>query len=242
MAKVNGIPVTFTIDTTSGTPTDISDIVGECTVNTSRALQDVTGLDKDGTERITLRGDVTVDITGFEDDGTRIDDIFLDPANLRTTTIVFPNRTFGPAELVIGRSTRRAARTAPSAGRPSSRRPTGHPSLTSGRDRDPDAGGRHRLQRRRPHLARARRRPVRRRRPGAPLPRTRAQFDALADAFLPFVESWTYPEPVDRDGFAARDINLALAIVHGWLRGVASAPLPLLRTSSDGEPSADDVP
>jgi hypothetical protein len=102
MAKVNGIPVTFTIDTTSGTPTDISDIVGECTVNTSRALQDVTGLDKDGTERITLRGDVTVDITGFEDDGTRIDDIFLDPANLRTTTIVFPNRTFGPAELVIG--------------------------------------------------------------------------------------------------------------------------------------------
>jgi hypothetical protein len=83
MAKVNGIPVTFTIDTTSGTPTDISDIVGECTVNTSRALQDVTGLDKDGTERITLRGDFTVDITGFEDDGTRIDDIFLDPANQR---------------------------------------------------------------------------------------------------------------------------------------------------------------
>jgi hypothetical protein len=74
------------------------------------------------------------------------------------------------------------------------------------------------------------------------LPRTRAQFDALADAFLPFVESWTYPEPVDRDGLAARDINLALAIVHGWLRGVASAPLPLLRTSSDGEPSADDAP
>jgi hypothetical protein len=69
------------------------------------------------------------------------------------------------------------------------------------------------------------------------IPQTRAQFDALADAFLPFVESWTYPEPVDRDGFASRDFNLALALVNGWLQGVASAPLPLLRRLSDGDPS-----
>jgi hypothetical protein len=101
VAKVNGIPTSFSIDTTAGTPTDISDLVGECTVNTSRALQDVTGLDKDGTERITLRGDFSIDVTGFEDDGTDIDDIFLDPANLRSLSIVFPNRTFA-AEVVIG--------------------------------------------------------------------------------------------------------------------------------------------
>jgi hypothetical protein len=94
MAKVSGIPTSFTIDTTAGTPTDISDLIGQVTVNTSRALQDVTGLDKDGTERITLRGDYSIDITGFEDDSGRIDDIFLDPANQRDIVIVFPNRTF----------------------------------------------------------------------------------------------------------------------------------------------------
>lgn len=74
------------------------------------------------------------------------------------------------------------------------------------------------------------------------IPQNRAQFDALADAFVPYVESWTYPEPVDRDGCAARDFNLFLAFVNGWLQGVASAPLPLLRRSSDGEPSADPSP
>lgn len=94
MAKINGIPTSFTIDNTAGTPVDISDLVGQVTVNTSRALQDVTGLDKDGTERITLRGDYTIDVQGFEDDGTDIDAIFLDPAEQRDVVIVFPNRTF----------------------------------------------------------------------------------------------------------------------------------------------------
>ena len=94
MAKVSGIPTSFTIDTTAGVATDISDLVGTCTVNTSVALQDVTGLDKSGTERITLRGDYTIDVNGFEDDGTDIDDIFLDPSAQRDLVIVFPNRTF----------------------------------------------------------------------------------------------------------------------------------------------------
>ena len=62
---------------------------------------------------------------------------------------------------------------------------------------------------------------------GRRVPQTRAQFDALASAFLPFVESWTYDAPIDNDGFATLDINLALAFVNGWLQGVASAPLPL---------------
>lgn len=94
MAKVSGIPTSFTIDATDGTPTDISDLVGNVTISTSRALQDVTGLDKDGTERITLRFDYSIDITGFQDDSSRIDDVFLDPANQRDVVIEFPNRTF----------------------------------------------------------------------------------------------------------------------------------------------------
>lgn len=101
MAKISGIPTSFTIDDTNGTPVDISALVGQVTVNTSRALQDVTGLDKDGTERITLRGDYTIDATGFEDDAGTLDDIFMDPAGQRDLVIEFPNRVF-TGVVVIG--------------------------------------------------------------------------------------------------------------------------------------------
>lgn len=101
MAKINGIPTQFTIDNTAGTPVDISALIGSCVVNTSRALQDVTGLDKDGTERITLRGDYTVDVTGFAEDASIISSIFYDPANQRDNTIVFPDETF-TGTVVIG--------------------------------------------------------------------------------------------------------------------------------------------
>jgi hypothetical protein len=94
VAKVNGIPTVFSIDNTAGTPVDISALVGNCTINTSRALQDVTGLDKDGTERITLRGDYSIDVAGFEDDANTIDPIFLDPANLRSLAITLNGRSF----------------------------------------------------------------------------------------------------------------------------------------------------
>lgn len=101
MAKVNGIPTVFSIDNISGSPVDISAFVGSCTINTSRALQDVTGLDKDGTERITLRGDYTVDVTGFLDDTNATDPIFLDPANARSLSITLNGRAFA-GEVVIG--------------------------------------------------------------------------------------------------------------------------------------------
>ena len=59
----------------------------------------------------------------------------------------------------------------------------------------------------------------------------------LAERFVPFVESWTFPEPTDADGLMARDFNLFYAIVGSWVSGVRDAPLPLLRAPSDGEPS-----
>ncbi len=68
-------------------------------------------------------------------------------------------------------------------------------------------------------------------------PRTRAQFDKLAVAFVPFLVSWTFEIPLDAKGFASLDFNLALAIVNGWITEVIRAPLPLLQRSSDGDPS-----
>lgn len=100
MAKVNGIPTTCSIDNVGGSPVDIASLVTSCTINTSRALQDVTGLDADGTERITLRGDFSVDLTGVEDSDNTIDPIFLDPAELRSVSIGLNGRTFA-AEMVI---------------------------------------------------------------------------------------------------------------------------------------------
>ena len=67
--------------------------------------------------------------------------------------------------------------------------------------------------------------------------RTREGFVALVEAFAPFLESWTFPEPADAEGLRKRDINLVLAIVREWREGVGEVPLPLPRRSSDGGPS-----
>lgn len=75
-------------------------------------------------------------------------------------------------------------------------------------------------------------------RAGAP-PRTRKAYEALAERFIPFVQSWTYGHPVTAAGFLELDYNLGLAVVHQWAREVAQAPLPLLLSSSDGEPSEE---
>lgn len=92
MAKLSGIPTSFTIDDVGGTPVTFSNEVGTVTLNSSRAVQDVSGLDSDGTERLALRGDHTVDFNGFWDPSTVIG-VFGDLSNERDLIIAFP----GPA-------------------------------------------------------------------------------------------------------------------------------------------------
>jgi hypothetical protein len=60
---------------------------------------------------------------------------------------------------------------------------------------------------------------------------------SLFDDFTPYLKSWTFEEPTDAEGLLAIDFNLSIAIVNQWATGVRSAPLPLLRASSDGTPS-----
>lgn len=64
-------------------------------------------------------------------------------------------------------------------------------------------------------------------------------FTDLATVFAPFVESWSFPEPVGVEGLLARDYNWFIAVVNLWIKGVRDVPLPLPLTSSDGEPSED---
>ena len=59
MAKVSGLTTTVTVASN-----DISNDVTSFNVDTPYGVQDVTGLDKSGFERILLRGDVSGTITG----------------------------------------------------------------------------------------------------------------------------------------------------------------------------------
>lgn len=93
MAVVNGIPTSFTIDDSSGTPVTFSAEVGTITLNTSRAQQDISGLDVDGTKRINLRGDYTVDMSGFWDPDTVIP-VFGDLTGERDISIAYPGATY----------------------------------------------------------------------------------------------------------------------------------------------------
>jgi hypothetical protein len=99
MAKVSGIATSFSIDNAAGSPVTFSSEVGTCNVNTSRAQQDVTGLDKDGTERIELRGDVSVEFTGFWDPAVVIP-VFGDLTGERDLVVTYPGAT-ATAKVVI---------------------------------------------------------------------------------------------------------------------------------------------
>jgi len=64
LAKQSGITYAVSIDDGAGSPQTISNDVTSVTVNTPRAVQDVTGLDKAAVERLLLLADATVSITG----------------------------------------------------------------------------------------------------------------------------------------------------------------------------------
>ena len=89
MAKVSGLPTAFTLDDAAGTPVVFSSEVGTVSINLSRAQQDVSGLDVDGTERIQLRGDYTVSFTGFWDPAVVIP-VFGDLDGARDLIIAYP--------------------------------------------------------------------------------------------------------------------------------------------------------
>lgn len=84
MAKIAGIPSSFTIDDSGGSPVTFSNEVGTISIDTTMNLQDVSGLDVEGTERITLRSDYTLSFSGFVDDGGSVISVFGDLRGART--------------------------------------------------------------------------------------------------------------------------------------------------------------
>jgi hypothetical protein len=64
MAKVSGITTSVTVDDADGSARIITNDVTSLTTNTSRGVQDVTGLDKSAMERLLLLSDGTITING----------------------------------------------------------------------------------------------------------------------------------------------------------------------------------
>lgn len=102
MAKQSGIPTSFSIDDSGGSPVTFSNSVATISLDISQAVQEVSGLDVTGTERITLRGDWSASLNGFWDDGSDVVDVFGDIRGERDVVITYPGRTF-TGVAVIGR-------------------------------------------------------------------------------------------------------------------------------------------
>lgn len=90
MAKSSGLGMTITIDDADGTGRDISNDIISATFNTSRGVQDVTGLDKSAMERLLLLNDFNLNITAvFNPAATpSMFAVFSTPADNDTRTVV----------------------------------------------------------------------------------------------------------------------------------------------------------
>lgn len=101
MAKTTGVGITtFSIDDASGTPRDIRNDIGAFGLSMPRAVQDVTGLDNAGMDRLPLLADVALDTDVFLNTAAnRSHDVFktvISASVSRTTSIGFASVTFVP--------------------------------------------------------------------------------------------------------------------------------------------------
>lgn len=107
MAKVSGLTTSITVDDSGGTGRDISNDVTSFNVSTPRGSQDITGLDKSAVERLLLRADGNITITGvFNSASNKSHDVFKTvPTQAGTTTrtvvIVYPGSITLTMEMVF---------------------------------------------------------------------------------------------------------------------------------------------
>lgn len=90
MAKSSGLGMTITIDDADGTGRAISNDITSATFNTSRGVQDVTGLDKSAMERLLLLNDFNLSVTAVWNPAANpsMFGVFSTPADNDTRTVV----------------------------------------------------------------------------------------------------------------------------------------------------------
>lgn len=103
MAKESGIGVTIAVDDSGGSARTISNDCTGFDFSTPRNVQDITGLDKTGMERLQLLADFTITLNGVFNDGSNLSHTVFSTvpssAVARTVTITIsgqslPNETF----------------------------------------------------------------------------------------------------------------------------------------------------
>ena len=72
MAKESGIGWSLAVDDSAGTPRTITSDVTNLTINTPRAEQDITGLDKSAHERLLLLADMSEALNGVFNDASNM--------------------------------------------------------------------------------------------------------------------------------------------------------------------------
>lgn len=91
MSKITGLGMSLTVDNSAGTGKDISEDVNTFTINQSRELIDVTGLDKEAYERLGGLKDAELQLSGaFDPTADKSHAVFSNQDNSRTFVLVFP--------------------------------------------------------------------------------------------------------------------------------------------------------
>ena len=72
MAKESGLGMTLAIDDSGGSARTISNDITNFDFAIPRAVQDVTGLDKSGMERLLLLADFSIGVTGVFNDASNM--------------------------------------------------------------------------------------------------------------------------------------------------------------------------
>lgn len=97
MAKESGIGMTVTVDLSNGTGVAISQDVTNLTIATPRGVQDTTGVNSSGMERLLLLADAQIGLNGVFNDATNFSHlVFKDVSsnsNTRTTAIAISGQT-----------------------------------------------------------------------------------------------------------------------------------------------------
>jgi len=105
MAKESGLGATVSVDDYGGTLRDISNDVTDFTINTPRAEQNVTGVDKSANERLQLLADGTFTLNGvYNDAANKSHAVFKDISStsvIRTVTIAISGQSLS-MEMVLG--------------------------------------------------------------------------------------------------------------------------------------------
>ena len=113
MAKESGLGMTVSVDDSGGTLRDLSNDITNIDFATPRGIQDVTGLDKSGIERLLLLADGSGTITGvFNDEADMSHAVFKTVSSTsvdRTVTIAVSGQTLSMECVLSDYSIARAA-------------------------------------------------------------------------------------------------------------------------------------